>query len=96
VSDCHFLHGGLAKPAPVVRLAKPVPVPESDALEPGITVRELVPEELPYQLWNDFLSPAEISFQQVVKPLGWVGLIICPQASLSSLYYVPRSDYSQA
>ncbi len=87
---------GLEKHAPVMRLAKPVAVSELGEPEPKITVRNIEPEELPYRLRDDFLSPAETSFYQVLKALVGAGLIICPQASLSALFYVPHSEYSQA
>jgi very-short-patch-repair endonuclease len=52
-------------------------------------------KELPYCLRDDFLSPVETSFFQVLKSVVGAGLIICPQVSLSALFYVPRSESFQ-
>jgi very-short-patch-repair endonuclease len=87
---------GLEKHTPAVQLAKPVAGMELEPPEPDITIRNLEPEQLPYCLREDFLSPAETSFYQVLKSVVGAGLIICPQASLSAIFFVPRSEYSQA
>jgi hypothetical protein len=62
----------------------------------GITGRELEPDQLPYRLRDDFLSPAETSFYQVLKTTVGAGLIICPQVSLAAIFYVPHGESSQA
>ena len=77
---------GSKKPAPVLELENP---------DPGIMVRNLEPEKLPYRLRDDFLSPAEASFFQVLKSLVAAGLVICPKVSLAELFYVPRSESFQ-
>jgi Protein of unknown function (DUF2726) len=87
---------GLEKHAPVVQLAKPGTGMELEPVEPGITIRNLEPEKLPYCMREDFLSPAETSFYLVLKSVVGAGLVICPQAALSAIFFVPRSEYSQA
>lgn len=61
----------------------------------GITVRYLEPDQLPYHLRDDFLSNAEKSFFQVLKITIGDRLVICPQVSLATLFYVPRSESFQ-
>ena len=78
---------GLKKPAPAMRIGTQAP---------DITVRNLEPEKLPYRLRDDFLSPAETSFFQVLKSLVGAGLVICPQVSLAELFFVPHGESSQA
>ena len=77
---------GLKKPVPVMRIATQVP---------DIMVRSLEPEKLPYRLRDDFLSPAEASFFQVLRSLVAAGLVICPKVSLAELFYVPYSESFQ-
>ncbi len=61
----------------------------------GITVHVYEPEELPYRLRDDFLSPAEASFFHVLRSMVGGGLVIFPQVSLAALFYVPRSEFFQ-
>jgi very-short-patch-repair endonuclease len=86
---------GLEQPAPKVRLANPVSILESALPDIPINVRSIQPEILPYRLRDDFLSPAETSFYQVLKSLVGAGLVICPQVSLAELFFVPRSESFQ-
>jgi hypothetical protein len=74
---------------------KPDPVSGLENPDPGIMVRSLEPEKLPYRLRDDFLSPAETSFFQVLKSLVGAGLVICPKVSFAELFYVPRSESFQ-
>jgi hypothetical protein len=67
----------------------------------GFTFREdesekLEPEILPYHLRDDFLSNAETSFFQVLKTMTGNHLIICPQVSLSAVFFVSRGESFQA
>lgn len=44
-------------------------------------------EIFPYRLRDDFLSPAETSFYQVLKNMMGERLVICPQVSLSGVIF---------
>jgi predicted RNA-binding Zn-ribbon protein involved in translation (DUF1610 family) len=54
------------------------------------------PDPLPYRLRDDFLSPAEKSFYQVIK--GMVGnyFTICPKVSLADLFFVTRPNENKS
>ncbi len=86
---------GLEKPVPVSGSAEPVSILASANPDPAIKVQYIEPEELPYRLRDDFLSPAEASFFQVLKTVVGAGLTICPKVSLAELFYVPRSESFQ-
>lgn len=49
----------------------------------------------PYRVRDDFLSPAEHSFYQVLKNVVGGRVQICPKVSLSDLFYVKSSDPSE-
>lgn len=49
----------------------------------------------PYRIRDDFLSPAERSFYQVLKSVVGTRLLICPKVSLADLFYVKSSDTSE-
>ena len=46
----------------------------------------------PYRVRDDFLSPAEHSFYQVLKTVVGPRVHICPKVSLSDLFFVKSSD----
>jgi len=46
----------------------------------------------PYRVRDDFLSPAEHSFHQVLKSVVGTRVHICPKVSLSDLFYVKSND----
>jgi hypothetical protein len=48
----------------------------------------------PYRVRDDFLSPAEHNFYQVLKSVADTRVRICPKVSLSDLFYVKSSDAS--
>ena len=87
--------GCLAAIQRMLGLKKPAPVLGSENPEPNIMVRELEPEKLPYRLRDDFMSPAEASFFQVLKSLVGAGLVISPKVSLAELFYVPHGESYQ-
>jgi hypothetical protein len=60
-----------------------------------ISVQNIEPEKLPYRLRDDFLSPAEASFFQVLKTMIGDRLVICPKVSLAELFFIPRSESFQ-
>lgn len=49
----------------------------------------------PYRVRDDFLSPAEHSFYQVLKNVAGARVHICPKVSLSDLFYVKSNDSSE-
>jgi very-short-patch-repair endonuclease len=55
---------------------------------------EAVPT-FPYRIRDDFLSPAERNFYQVLKGVVGTSMLICPKVSLSDLFYVKSSDPSE-
>jgi len=60
---------------------------------PKYTVTVVPPEEveeLPYHIRDDFLSPAETSFFQVLRTMMGDHFLICPKVSLSDIFYVSR------
>lgn len=83
----------LPPPKPARRSA-PAAVPFAPAAPVSQVASE--PEIYPYRLRDDFLSPAEASFYRVVKSMLAERLIICPKVSLAELFFVSRSDSSQA
>jgi len=87
--------GCLAAMQRMLGIKKPAPAMSIGAQASDITVRSLEPEKLPYRLRDDFLSPAEASFFQVLRSLVAAGLVICPKVSLAELFYVPRSESFQ-
>lgn len=61
--------------------------------QPKYTVTVVPPEEveeLPYHIRDDFLSPAETSFFQVLKTMMGDHFLICPKVSLGDIFYVSR------
>lgn len=50
------------------------------------------PDPLPYRLRDDFLSPAEKSFYQVIKGMMGNFFTICPKVSLADLFFVSRPN----
>ncbi len=54
------------------------------------------PDPLPYRLRDDFLSPAEKSFYQVIKGMMGTYFTICPKVSLSDLFFVTRPNENQS
>ncbi len=53
------------------------------------------PEELPYRLRDDFLSPAELSFYRVLRLAVKEQVVICPKVNLSDLFFVTRPNGNQ-
>lgn len=49
----------------------------------------------PYRVRDDFLSPAEHSFHQVLKSVAGTRVHICPKVSLSDLFYVKSNGSSE-
>jgi hypothetical protein len=47
---------------------------------------------MPYRLRDDFLSPAEHSFYQVIRHMLAGKLIICPKVALADIFYVTQPD----
>jgi Protein of unknown function (DUF2726)/Topoisomerase DNA binding C4 zinc finger len=54
------------------------------------------PDPLPYRLRDDFLSPAEKSFFQVIKGMMGNYFTICPKVSLSDLFFVSRPNENKS
>ena len=54
------------------------------------------PDPLPYRLRDDFLSPAEISFYQVIKTMVGNYFTICPKVSLADLFFVTRPNENKS
>lgn len=50
------------------------------------------PDPLPYRLRDDFLSPAEKSFYQVIKGMMGNFFTICPKVSLADIFFVTRPN----
>lgn len=46
----------------------------------------------PYRVRDDFLSPAERNFYQVLKSVVGTRFLICPKVSLSDLFYVKSGE----
>lgn len=90
----------------LLRLFSPVPK-KKPVVKPDSAIRAFLdhpevspspepePEVYPYRLRDDFLSPAETSFYQVLKSMLGERLIICPQVSLAGLFF-PVGDERQA
>ncbi len=53
------------------------------------------PEELPYRLRDDFLSPAELSFYRVLRLAVKEQVVICAKVNLSDLFFVTRPNENQ-
>jgi predicted RNA-binding Zn-ribbon protein involved in translation (DUF1610 family) len=49
-------------------------------------------ETLPFRIRDDFLSPAEASFFQVLRSAAGENLLVFPKVSLKDLFYVARPD----
>ncbi len=64
--------------------------------DPSVEYLPADPDPLPYRLRDDFLSPAEKSFYQVIK--GMIGnyLTICPKVALSDLFFVTRPNENKS
>jgi hypothetical protein len=52
-------------------------------------------EALPYRLRDDFLSPAELSFYQVVRSAVGDRYAVCPKVSLADVFFVARPNENQ-
>ena len=50
---------------------------------------------LPYRIRDDFLSPAELNFYQVLQTAVSDWAVICPKVSLGDLFYAKTGDYGQ-
>jgi hypothetical protein len=53
-------------------------------------------EDLPYRLRDDFLSPAEKSFYQVLKNVLGDDLAICSKVSLGDIFFVARPNENKS
>jgi len=85
---------GLDKPSPKARLANPVSILGSALPDTPIKVQSIQPEKLPYRLRDDFLSPAEASFYQVLKSVVGSGLVICPRFPSPNSSLCPHRIFS--
>ena len=56
---------------------------------------EKAEQDFPYALRDDFLSPAEQSFYQVLRTVGGERLLICPKVALADLFFAKTGDYRQ-
>ncbi len=56
------------------------------------SVGEAPAHVFPYRMRDDFLSPAERNFYQVLRSVAGSRLLICPKVSLSDLFYVKSAD----
>src|SRR6516162_8905241 len=56
---------------------------------------EQAQQEFPYALRDDFLSPAEQSFYQVLKSVVDGRLVICPKVALADLFFAKTGDARQ-
>jgi very-short-patch-repair endonuclease len=55
-------------------------------------VSEAPPEELPYRLRDDFLSPTEFSFYKVLSSVGGTRLTIQSKVRLADVFFVARPN----
>lgn len=53
-------------------------------------------QEFPYRVRDDFLSPAEQSFYQVVKGMMGEHFTICPKVGLADLFFVIRPNENKS
>jgi hypothetical protein len=53
-------------------------------------------DPFPYRLRDDFLSPAEKSFYQVIKGLMGNYFTICPKVSLADIFFVTRPNENKS
>src|SRR5262249_51950676 len=56
---------------------------------------EQAQHEFPYALRDDFLSPAEQSFYQVLRTVVGDKLVICPKVALADLFFAKTGDARQ-
>jgi hypothetical protein len=56
--------------------------------------RKAEPAEYPYHVRDDFLSPAEQSFFQVLRTVAADWALVCPKVGLADLFYAKSSDPS--
>jgi hypothetical protein len=49
-------------------------------------------QPLPYRVSDDFLSPAELSFYRVLSLAVGQDAVICPQAGLGAIFFVPKGN----
>jgi hypothetical protein len=49
-------------------------------------------EPLPYRVSDNFLSPAELSFYRVLSLAIGQDAVICPQAGLGAIFFVPKGS----
>jgi hypothetical protein len=52
-------------------------------------------EEFPYVLRDDFLSPSEQSFYQVLKTVVGERLVVRPKVALADLFFAKTGDFRQ-
>ena len=57
---------------------------------------ENAPESFPFRIRDDFLSPAEQSFYQVIKNMLGEAYAICPKVSLADIFYVTRPNENRS
>src|SRR5262252_5298926 len=56
---------------------------------------DTIQQEFPYALRDDFLSPAELSFCQVLRTVVADRLLICPKVALADLFFANTGDHRQ-
>ena len=56
---------------------------------------EKAQDEFPYALRDDFLSPAEQSFCQVLRTVVGERLLVCPKVALADLFFARTGDHRQ-
>jgi hypothetical protein len=49
-------------------------------------------QPLPYRVSDSFLSPAELSFYRVLSLAVGLDAVICPQAGLGAIFFVPKTN----
>ena len=59
-------------------------------------VVHLPADKLPYRIRDDFLSPAEQSFYQVIKNMMGEHFTICPKVSLADVFFVIRPNENRS
>ncbi|KGX91726.1 DUF2726 domain-containing protein [Pontibacillus marinus] len=64
-------------------------------IEKGTTSDEHTEMKLPYAIRDDFLSPAELSFYQVLNQVVDSSGVICPKVSLGDIFFVKAKDKSK-
>jgi predicted RNA-binding Zn-ribbon protein involved in translation (DUF1610 family) len=62
----------------------------------GLGQKQEPEQSLPYRLRDDFLSPAEASFYQVLHSIVTDRLLICPKVGLGDIFFVARPNENAA